>query len=228
MHSPLRPPHASLSLVEANLFSGAVPSEIGALPLEACHLTLPAEVVGEDLASHPFNTFWKPLPPSIEAKCTVHWTVPFHLPHTPHKDCTMCLRHRCTLWGMNKCAARKGFTDPQRHEKEACMCACCAEECNVDPHHTVGGCPGENNKPLYGPAESTFYAPGMAPVGKGKGRGSGHPALLAERPPASAAPRPSVAEVACVLIVALAIVGSIGVVAARVIADRRRRSAESS
>ncbi|KAG8464851.1 hypothetical protein KFE25_010219 [Diacronema lutheri] len=174
--------------LELNLFSGTIPSALGELPLAHCDLTVPEELAGKSVATHPFNTFLKPIPPSVEAKCTVHWTIPFHMPLVVHKDCTMCLRHRCTLWGMNKCAAHKGLLDPQGHDKERCMCVCCAEQCQVDAHHIVGGCPGDTNKMQSGPSERVFYAPGMEPAPIAKGKGGGHHALDAELAP-SAAPR---------------------------------------
>lgn len=56
----------------------------------------------------------------------------YFMPASMHMTCNMCMRHRCTLWGMNKCAARKLIKDPDsgsgRHE---CMCRCCAEQCEV-------------------------------------------------------------------------------------------------
>ncbi|KAG8465141.1 hypothetical protein KFE25_012504 [Diacronema lutheri] len=51
-----------------------------------------------------------------------------------HAECGMCLRHRCSLWGGNKCASRWGFTDPQGEERVECECSCCRQACG----HRVG------------------------------------------------------------------------------------------
>lgn len=54
-------------------------------------------------------------------------------PTDAHMSCGMCMRHRCTLYGMNKCAARLGFADPGNADRRQCMHACCAEQCKVAP-----------------------------------------------------------------------------------------------
>ncbi|KAG8471007.1 hypothetical protein KFE25_009428 [Diacronema lutheri] len=51
-------------------------------------------------------------------------------------SCGMCQRHRCTLYGMNKCAAQYQFTDPQGAQLDQCSCACCRIQCARDK-----GCP---------------------------------------------------------------------------------------
>lgn len=41
----------------------------------------------------------------------------------------MCIRHRCSLWGANKCATRYAFTDPQGSQLDYCTCGCCRVQC---------------------------------------------------------------------------------------------------
>lgn len=49
-----------------------------------------------------------------------------------HWPCGMCLRHRCSLWGANKCASRRGFDLPQSVQQSECACACCRQACARD------------------------------------------------------------------------------------------------
>jgi outer membrane receptor protein involved in Fe transport len=42
----------------------------------------------------------------------------------------MCMRHRCSLYGGNKCASRLGYTAPQGAEWDLCACGCCRHQCN--------------------------------------------------------------------------------------------------
>lgn len=55
------------------------------------------------------------------------------LTHRPYRTTaprrSMCIRHRCTLYGMNKCAAKYGYTDPQGAQLRDCACGCCREQC---------------------------------------------------------------------------------------------------
>uniref|UniRef100_A0A7R9UUF9 Uncharacterized protein n=1 Tax=Diacronema lutheri TaxID=2081491 RepID=A0A7R9UUF9_DIALT len=53
-------------------------------------------------------------------------------------DCGMCVRHRCSLWGGNKCASRWGFTDPQGTQRLECECACCRQACGHERMCDVG------------------------------------------------------------------------------------------
>uniref|UniRef100_A0A7R9YMU7 Uncharacterized protein n=1 Tax=Diacronema lutheri TaxID=2081491 RepID=A0A7R9YMU7_DIALT len=53
-------------------------------------------------------------------------------------ECGMCLRHRCSLWGGNKCASRWGFTDPQGTQRLECECACCRQACGHERMCDVG------------------------------------------------------------------------------------------
>ncbi|KAG8467410.1 hypothetical protein KFE25_000726 [Diacronema lutheri] len=49
-----------------------------------------------------------------------------------HMDCSMCIRHRCSLWGMNKCAAHPpALVDPQGANVAVCACRCCSQQCGM-------------------------------------------------------------------------------------------------
>jgi hypothetical protein len=55
------------------------------------------------------------------------------------------MRHRCSLWGGNKCATRMGYTTPQGQQWDHCACGCCRQFCNrprgcdasLTPHDAV-------------------------------------------------------------------------------------------
>jgi alpha-tubulin suppressor-like RCC1 family protein len=46
--------------------------------------------------------------------------------------CHHCLSFRCSLWGENKCAAQRHFTDPHGAQRRDCACACCRVHCDEE------------------------------------------------------------------------------------------------
>jgi hypothetical protein len=127
-----------------NLFTGVIPDALDALNLTKCELTAPADLVGPEAANKPFNIFTQPVPPNIASACTVVAAPPFHLPSgTIPATCWMCLHHRCSAFGDNKCAHVKHILDPRGAGRQMCMCACCASQCNA--FREPGVCwPGQN------------------------------------------------------------------------------------
>ncbi|KAG8465128.1 hypothetical protein KFE25_012491 [Diacronema lutheri] len=71
-------------------------------------------------------------------------------------ECGMCLRHRCSLWGGNKCASRWGFTDPQGTQRLECECACCRQACGrermCDARDDAEGSPPREERAEQAPA----------------------------------------------------------------------------
>lgn len=114
------------------MLTGLVPAEIGNLTnLTApfCELTSPSFEMA-------LNKFDPPVSPAVKEKCFV-MTKDEAVLHNVHWPCGMCMHHRCSLWGHNKCAYRKGYSDPQGEQTLLCACACCGQQCARGPCNTT-------------------------------------------------------------------------------------------
>jgi len=129
--------------LSANQLTGLVPTELGMveqLEPDNCELIYPA-------ATEPLNRFDAPIPPRVQSMCVVDSTEGGFLgplsgrgntrlvPHDAHMTCGVCMHHRCSSWGGNKCASRKGYADPGGVDRGACMCACCGNQCSIKNAH---------------------------------------------------------------------------------------------
>lgn len=116
------------SHLSVNSLTGQLPTEIGALEtlnFEGCELGYP----GYD---KPQNQFKLPIPLEVQARCVTDGGTAVPHKQEGHLTCGMCMRHRCTSWGLNKCATRKGYKDPEAGDRELCMCGCCGEQCAIN------------------------------------------------------------------------------------------------
>mmetsp|Transcript_23572 Transcript_23572/g.60659 ORF Transcript_23572/g.60659 Transcript_23572/m.60659 type:complete len:214 (-) Transcript_23572:12-653(-) len=136
-----RPFRPSRSYLSANKLTGLVPTELGELHHlvpDSCELVYPASTT-------PLNQFDAPIPLRVQGMCVVdsmeggflgplsgHGNI---VPHEVHMTCGMCMHHRCSSWGGNKCASRKGYADPGGVDRGACMCACCGNQCSIKEAH---------------------------------------------------------------------------------------------
>lgn len=117
--------------LSVNSLTGPLPTELGDL----ANLTPQGCELGYPGFDKPQNDFTQPVPDEVAARCVVESFS--SVPHDAHghKDCGMCMRHRCTTWGGNKCASRKGYKDPHGVDRAPCMCACCGEQCGEYHSH---------------------------------------------------------------------------------------------